>query len=204
MEFKFPVDAPFLATCTGSWFGRSKCRMNVRGGLRYISGNRLPHFSLTANILSGGHAVGGGCMHEEILKRFPKFADLARLHLSDINGEPMHAVENGFYALAGYFGGLGQRYHAGNSKQSFHDGYREPIRNECLEQFARHMRIEVDRARSWTDNVWADRTPQDAVRVKALLVDEVELRRPIWKEEAEDCIRKHGLRVYGDKWEGTV
>lgn len=41
----------------------------------------------------------GGCIHEEILKHFPKFAPFVALHLCDFKGQPMHCTANGFYHL---------------------------------------------------------------------------------------------------------
>lgn len=40
---------------------------------------------------------GGGSIHEEILHHFPDMADIVSLHLSDTDGVPMYAVENGYY-----------------------------------------------------------------------------------------------------------
>lgn len=38
-----------------------------------------------------------GRIHDEILKVFPSMADIISLHLSDIDGTPIHALEDGFY-----------------------------------------------------------------------------------------------------------
>lgn len=62
-----------------------------------------PHFSLTATIYekdASGYLkdVGGGCCHELIAQRFGnRFKRIEELHLSDIDGEPMHALANGLY-----------------------------------------------------------------------------------------------------------
>ena len=73
--------------------------------LHYIKGNNAPYFSITAQIWRSrnGKRVGRdccacGCLHEDIEKHFPnEYTDLINLHLSDINGVPMYAVENGWY-----------------------------------------------------------------------------------------------------------
>lgn len=38
-----------------------------------------------------------GCIHEDIARRQPKYKSLIPLHLSDIDGVPMYAIDNGFY-----------------------------------------------------------------------------------------------------------
>lgn len=39
----------------------------------------------------------GGCIHEEIEEHFPELKPLIDLHLSDLDGTPLYAVENGLY-----------------------------------------------------------------------------------------------------------
>ena len=78
----------------------------AKGQLTKI-GEQAPYFSITGEIwhrkASGGKdlryrgAFAGGCLHEEILKAWPDLSDLVALHLSDIDGAPMHSVENGWY-----------------------------------------------------------------------------------------------------------
>lgn len=200
----------------------------VEGGLHYIKGNSSPYFTLTYT----AHRVGfpnqcesGGAGDDEILKHFPRFADLAALHLCDINGSPMHAVENGWYWLAGALGGAGQQYHGGNSKQNFpvtppadkpwqDTEYRLPTPAECLAIFAKHCRCSIEEAQRIADRVrdvmagmeanfqrmiGSDKKPRDAAL--AVLREEMDAMRPRWKAEAEACIAKHGLRIYGDPWQ---
>lgn len=61
-------------------------------------------FSITASIYEEGrkaerYLVACGCCHDDILKVFPELKLYVDLHLSDVNGTPMYAVENGFYFM---------------------------------------------------------------------------------------------------------
>jgi hypothetical protein len=77
--------------------------ITVTAILSHCGGNSAPHFSITGAIdksIAGvkTREVSGGCIHPEIKKHFPgEFDDIIKLHLSDIDGVPMYAVENGFY-----------------------------------------------------------------------------------------------------------
>ena len=74
--------------------------IKANGKLSWLQGNNSAHFSLTAEGRDNGSEFGG-CCHDEILTHWPDLQPLVDLHLSDINGVPMHALENGFYHLGG-------------------------------------------------------------------------------------------------------
>jgi hypothetical protein len=170
----------------------------VRGGLHYIAGNSAPYFSLTADEYENGRWASGGCQHDLILQHFPELADLAAMHLSDLDGAPMHAEANAWYWLAGTFpDAFGERYHAGNSTPA-----KSPV--ECLAVFAKHCRIGEDEAREIQESVrrvtMAAPHSRNAV-ARATCAELVRAMRPRWKTEAEACIKKHALVIFGDKWE---
>src|SRR4051812_47564544 len=125
---------------TGWTEGNDSTTIVVHFGLHYIKGNHAPYFTLTIN--SGrvnGRDSFGGADHETIVREFPELADLAALHLSDIDGSPLHAEANGWYQLAGACGGFNERYHAGNA-----ENYGRP--RDPLASFAEHCRITRDEA----------------------------------------------------------
>lgn len=179
----------------------------VHGGLHYIKGNSAPYFSLTYDQHRKGfpnQASSGGTGHDYILKYWPQFADLAALHLSDIDGVPMYAEANGWYKLAGSLpDAFGEQYHSGNSQQHFPDGYRLPTGDECLAMFAEHCRIPLAEARKIRQSIMTRGMNAKDNRLaiaKAELAAIMDTMRPRWKAEADACIAKHGLRVYGDAW----
>lgn len=208
-----------------------KHHMTVEGGLHFLKGNQKPHFSLTcvvSRVTPTGRWVDDMCgaAHGEISKHFPKFDDLAAMHLSDMDGVPLHAVANGWYWLAGAVEGhFGERYHGGNSKMQHwgedeqFDGYRVSTRDECLSILARHLRIDKSEAERLSEEIQFRNVEKDfedgytteelmkavgaeRARVKKQFADYVEAQKPRWKREAQACIEKHGLKIYGDKWEG--
>ena len=66
------------------------------------NGNQKPYFSITGKvnrISQGNPIICCGACHSEIMEVTNKFNDIIQLHLSDINGIPMYAVENGVYFL---------------------------------------------------------------------------------------------------------
>lgn len=129
-----------------------------------LGGNQHPHFSVTGEISTPSErnrddAQCGGCIHGKILKAFPKLAPLIALHLSNADdGEPMYAVGNGFYDLAGSVSHhFGKKYHMGNSQRHFpctpptdkpwqNTEYRLPTESECLSGLAERIRITIHQA----------------------------------------------------------
>lgn len=187
----------------------------VEGGLHYLRGNDKPYFSLTYTAHRKGfpnQCYSGGAGHDTILKYFPQFADLAALHLSDIDGVPTHAIANGWYWMAGALGGGGERYHGGNQMMSFpvtppagrpwaNSEYRNPTADETLAIFAKHARIDIYAATILRDNIRSVLDTNGRERAKEVLAGYLEEKKPDWKAEAEACIAKYNLQVYGDKWE---
>lgn len=112
--------------------------LTVTAKAYHLGGNSHPHFSVTAQI--GNEA--SGCLHEEILQKWPAIKPVVDMHLSNADdGQPIHGESNGFYWLAGALGGLGERYHGGSGS----DG-KSP--DECLRIFSEHVRVSMDEAQS--------------------------------------------------------
>lgn len=182
-----------------------KARITATGGLRYIKGNPKPHFTLTGQIMEqarNNRWMDGacGCIHRELLTKWPELKPLADLHLSDIDGVPMHAEANGWYQLAGALGGMGEKYHAGNGKvqhwkeDGAFDGYRESTPEECLRQFADYCRITIEAAVVVMQTVKLHANPRKRWGEFA------EAFKPRWKKEADAAIAEFGLVVFGDPW----
>lgn len=164
-------------------------RFAVHGGLHYIKGNHSPYFSLTyEETTRRGEFEAGGAGHEEILRRFPRFADLASLHLCDLDGAPMHAMENGFY-------------HLGGTKW-------------CGPNFsavANHFRITEGEAEALARSIFKDHYSPTVGNLsgspdlaKARLTTWVDRQRGRWRADADQCRKAHGLEVYGDEWKGDA
>lgn len=190
----------------------------VKGGLHYIRGNSAPHFSITIDQYDCG-----GADHELIQKLWPgKFDDLIALHLSDIDGKPMHFIENGWYRARG-----GQWMGSGWLPDS---DYGQPQRTmeESVDILMNHLRITRDEAVKLVflgrRSVQRDRealAAQEWDRLNAVpiasygerptIIDQgrdykaefvaiVSTYEERYKQEALACIANHNLVVYGDEW----
>jgi len=110
-----------------------KHRIKVRAELVHLDGNSSAYFSITGEV--DRQAKNNrwmqekcGCIHDDIIKHFPKLQPLVDIHLSDENGVPMHA-----YANAGYW--------AGHCKI-------QPEKNTDI--LAKHLRVSKDQANEMT------------------------------------------------------
>ena len=146
-------------------------------------GNQLPYFSITAEERIDGRVTAFGCTHDEILLAHPELADMVALHLSDINGVPMHAVENGWYWLSSSLGGLGEKYYHTNKEEAF-------------DIFCKHCRVGVGEGKSIQIDIAGCYENIDAPKAaKAVWVEICESMKPRWKKEAESAIKKYQLKV---------
>lgn len=140
-----------------------------------------PYFSITADEYEGKRRqpVACGCLHEEILKARPDLKFLVDIHLSDIDGVPMHAEANGWYWLS-KAAGIIQKYEP--SQSSF----------KCAEIFADHVRMPVDYVEDLIGKIQVAYnegfTSKDTAR--QVWSDEMDALRPIWKKQAAAAIKK--------------
>lgn len=154
----------------------------------------------------------GGCMHEQIEKKFRgQFSDLIALHLSDINGVPMHDGSNAFYFAGGCghteFTKEGIKRSVFKSTCEQYDVDYESIKalveksdeppgiwkrwdgTPNVEHLASHLRISLAVAQSMVDGVLAGELNRDHFDKF------VEEQKPRWKAEAEAAIKKHDLTI---------
>lgn len=189
------------------YFDNGKRKLTVTAKLHYIKGNRAPYFSITGQIdrvlrqrvegriYEALREEAGGCLHEEIAEHFPELKPLIRLHLSDMDGTPIHALENGYFWLAGANGGWGERYHGSN-------GYTPQTPAACKRIAIDHLRISEHEYEFLVDHLRT--APTRAARIDHLksVIDLVLKER--WAKEAADAINTFGLRVEGDAWAAAV
>lgn len=69
-------------------------------------GYQKPYFSITGEVYPADkpatkrNLIASGCCHDAIQAITNEFDDIIALHLSDIDGQPLHPLENGFYHYA--------------------------------------------------------------------------------------------------------
>lgn len=85
---------PSLAWEPERYRGANRTTYHAQYGFHYIRGNTLPYFSITVESVSRSGNGPGGCMHDEIAKKWRSVAYLIRWHLCDGDGTPMHYVAN--------------------------------------------------------------------------------------------------------------
>lgn len=82
-----------------SLFEAKEKKLKYKGkGQKFILNFRYEDgFGFTLNVFERGRDVGGD--HKTMIKIFPELKKYVDLHLSDKNGIPLHALENGYYYL---------------------------------------------------------------------------------------------------------
>ena len=115
----------------------------ARAELVKLDGNDKPYFSITGEVYNprsrrcgGDGCIMGGAIHDVIVSYWPHLQPLVNIHLSDIDGVPMHAAAN-----AAYWAGL-TKY--------------QPLDVAAL---ACHLRITADMAAdmvAWVANFYGD------------------------------------------------
>lgn len=162
----------------------------VKFGLHHIRGNSMPHFSITADGYENGRESFGGCCHDIIAERLPELRDVIALHLSDMDGAPMHAEANAWYWLAGVVD-VGQQYHGGSGSSA-------KSAAECLRIFADYVRIpEADAARL-IDRFNKLAKVEGPKAARKAFGEWIDAQRPRREAEADALIRKYGFGIYGD------
>lgn len=176
-------------------------------GLQFLKGNSAPYFTLTGSVdrIIGDLPDGrvqlerdsgeSGCIHETLLRHFPDLQALADLHLSDLQGAPMHAEGNGLYWIAGAMASphapnlpvWGQRYHGASGTSG-----RTPA--ECLDVAARHYRLTPAEVMAFAEPLRYAAAPAVREAVKRF----TDAQRERWQAEAEAAIPAYGLTVCGD------
>jgi hypothetical protein len=144
-------------------------------------GDQKPHFSLTGRVVENGRESVFGAIHKEILEAFPQLEDAAAMHLSDMDGKPMHSFENGKY-WAGF-----TKWEDGNAK-NLSQLWR--ISEKSAEKLSYDALVEQSR------EIEAD--TQEIVLPETLLKEfhDRQLRR--WKQEADNVIKKYTLEIIAD------
>jgi hypothetical protein len=163
------------------------------------SGTLSPGFSVTGEIYerhgtwsgetqrrNGREPDLGGCIHDEILKAFPQLAPFVALHLSDLDGVPMHAAANARYFIEGAL--VAEKSPHEFSRYVFDNQYGvAERRGETASQYGYRVARELLRVDSLPAD-WRDIATIKA-RTKAIesFCDE---QRDRWKSEARKAVAR--------------
>lgn len=182
--------APHVVRTSWTETDGSRVALVVHFGLRYTKGNRMPYFTITGDGYENRRLAFSGACHDIIAERLPELRDVIALHLSDMDGAPMHAESNGWYWLAGAVD-VGEKYNGGNGSSA-------KGACDCMRIFADHVRIpETEAARIIGHFAKLVKIKgRDAARKS--FGAWIDAQRPRWKAEADALIRKYGFGIYGD------
>lgn len=158
-----------------------------------------PYFSITADLcrndlFTDRGIFACGCF-DEILSIRPDLKPFVGLHLSNLDGVPMHAEENGFYWLA-KAAGIPQKYKPDQSVETCTKYLQSHLRlgySETLFLIAQVATAYIDGKdelffEEITPETRAKQEEQGIFRAKTIFKKEVESMKPRWKAEAEAAI----------------
>lgn len=177
-------------------------KKHPEGFIRISVSTEKKYFSITADLcidqrFSDGGIFACGCLHDEILQVCPELKLFVDLHLSDLDGVPMHAEENGWYWLA-KAAGIPQKYEPRNSDL------------DCFAFFMKHSRMSGPEAQELIGKILqayqkgknsvalseqvSPRTMEEQQKVGAAKAREVwgkalDGLRPRWKSEADEALK---------------
>ena len=106
-----------------------------------------------------------GAIGDLFAKTFPQYKDICDLHLHDVDGSPMYAVENGLYFIE-------------NKKYA-------------ADAISSHFNIFNEEATQLRDSVLELETEEERTK---FVSDFVESKRNDWKAYADACIKKYNLK----------
>jgi len=144
-------------------------------------GDQKPYFSLTGRIVINGRTDISGAIHEKILKYFPQLEDFVSIHLSDIDGKPLHSLENG-------------KYWAGFTKWTESNNKNLSALWRISEKSAQRLSYDslVEESRKIKEDTDKDVPPEELFKD----FHDRQLRR--WKQEADNIIKKYSLEIVAD------
>ena len=129
------------------------------------------YFTITGDILKNGKISMCGCIHEEINKYFPEYKPFIDLHLSNFDGIPMYAVENGFYY-----------YQIMNGDAKYHK-IEENDEEKWKKILKEHLRINEEEFKKF------ETIPGIYLHTKETFTEYVDSQKPRWKKEANKAIK---------------
>lgn len=137
------------------------------------------YWSITADLYEKGSrsVFACGCLHEDILRCAPELGVFVKLHLSDLNGVPMHAIENGLYYIQLYHKAVLRELKGLKPEKSFY-GLEDYDSKKLMEVIERHFRADHNELAK----VLAATTRDDVF----IIVEEL---KPRWEKESEVALK---------------
>lgn len=135
-----------------------------------------------------------GCLHDEILELNPALKPFVDLHLSDLDGVPMHAEANGWYWLA-KAAGIPQRWEPEQDAKTCLKYFRDHVRLpnclailDAIKWEYQKGRESVAQNESVTERTEQEMQKVGAARARVAWGLFLEAMHPRWKAEAEHAL----------------